>query len=96
MSVPDKDRKPVIPIKQPDRTRLFLGEQQAAVFSADDPVSVVRALPHELPLGAGNNHSWDPSNRHFFRRRRLRERPLLCEGMRTKRQSHDHQRGSVQ
>ncbi len=59
-----------------DHAGLLLSEQQAAIqhparHRGDDPVGVVRALPHHDPSAASRHHSGDCRNSHVML---LRER----------------------
>jgi hypothetical protein len=73
MCVFGKDRKFIVLVEHPNRARLLLREQEATVFSADDAIRVVWALPYKFPFGARGNDARDCRDGYFLLGARLRE-----------------------
>jgi hypothetical protein len=77
MGVAQENRHAILAIELADATGLFLGEQQPAVFGADDAVGVVRALPYGGPDGASGDHPVNRRDRHLALGLRLAAAALL-------------------
>src|ERR1700739_3572829 len=73
MSVSDENREFVVRVKPANRTWLFLREVDAAIRRADQPVGIVRALPHELPFEAARDDTGDFGGDYVLGRGRLSE-----------------------
>jgi hypothetical protein len=90
MSVADENREFVVRVKPANRAGLFLSEIDAAIRGADETVSIVGSLPHELPFEATGNYSWNLRSGHVLGGGRLSEflsasgisllLLLLCDG----------------
>ena len=73
VGVASENGKFIFRIEPANGAGLFLREQDAAVFRADETIGVVRALPDEFPLGAGGDHAGNLLHRDVLFGRGLRE-----------------------